>query len=712
MLNSRSCFAAVKVAEKVYAFGGADSPDGSIPSVEVYDTACSSPSDGGWSELPPMPCCRENFAAVAVDDIIYLLGGYYETPDGGVTECPNTSYNTTSQTWSNLPSGRACDLVRYGHAAAVVGRDIYIVGGCADYEYLDTMRSYNVDSKKWTYALSLIPTPRTNCAAVAIGVEIIVIGGTTSTDKRLMTVEAYDTISQEWTTLPSMNYGRMGCAVTTILDDTNILVVGGSDDAICEVFSWKSNSWSILPNKDTNITSKRYFSAVSTIGHSKVLVMGGTGPCGGQTTEIMTLSLPPTFQKILTVRSVIKQQKQDIAPQQCLTVRSVIKQQKQDIAPQQCLGSPWAAPKNTSKLLYIDAANFTTNFFNEHDHWNLTKAHVKIRRFCTKVKEEGYTLVAFIDDTRFTSEAVKKWRTRREREVKAKQRRVPQSALRLTGDMFRLCGVPVRYSSNQDNDDTLAYYAHVDSATVLSEDKDFLRYKGTSFQIFKDFKISNARNICWVQQDGMCKSDARDILPCAPITTPDMDHFKCRRTRTYTKGSPSPVVDLGNLHIHVRPLRAALYFHFNLDFAVEEEFPVYDNGECIWDKMSVVADQSYCYLLKYPETAVKLFENKQSKPLGVTKEDWFKHRFGLRALVAEICCEYSGSTLFETLEPMMRDINMSANERARPWRKKNVQKNVQKNVEKYVQKKVQKNVQKNVYGRIIRTKPHKLRWEL
>jgi len=634
MSKSRYFFAAVNVAEKVYAFGGdIDFHGGSVPSVEVYDTT----SSRGWSNLPRMPCPRENFTAVAVDSIIYLLGGYYKNASG-IIECWDTAYDVTSQTWSSLSSRSYSRQFRQGHAAAAIGRDIYVVGGYCN-KYLDSMHVYNVDSKMWTDYLPPMPTPRNNCAAVAIGFKIVVIGGTNIANRCLNTVEAYDIISQKWTTLPSMNYGRIGCTATTIIDANNILVVGGSEGAICEVFDFKSNSWAILENNDIHISSNRYFSAASSIGHGKALVMGGTGPCGGQTAEIMTVSSTPT---VLETGTVIEEGQQQQLP--------ILRNESE---------------RNENKLLYIDAANYTRQFFPPWETpWNLKTAQKKVRRLCAALKNRGYTIVAFIDDTNVTEEAIIKWRTRRERDVTKKTRGVPQGALRLVGDMFRNCGVEVRYSAEADNDDTLAYYAHVDSAMILSADRDFLRYRGTSFRIFKSYELpSKKKKITLNQQDSKCKSSHRDILHSAPRTTPDMDTFKCRTSRKYMRGSPSPVTELGNLHVHLRPLRAALYFHFNIDFAVEEEFPVHVNDSCSWDKMHVVADESYSDLLKSPLKAVEKFEMmQQSKPTNVSDEDWGKHRFALRAIVAEICSSYSGSTLLETLQPLLDDMTQKTNE--------------------------------------------------
>ncbi len=49
----------------------------------------------------------------------------------------------------------------------------------------------------------------------------------------------------------------------------------------------------------------------------------------------------------------------------------------------------------------------------------------------------------------------------------------------MLGDLFRKEGVPIHYSTI-DNDDTLAAYAAHDNAHILSQDRDFFRYTGES----------------------------------------------------------------------------------------------------------------------------------------------------------------------------------------------------------------------------------------
>jgi hypothetical protein len=61
----------------------------------------------------------------------------------------------------------------------------------------------------------------------------------------------------------------------------------------------------------------------------------------------------------------------------------------------------------------------------------------------------------------------------------------------LLGEMFTAAGAEVRYSMEADNDDTIASYAQLGGAAVLSRDRDFFRYDGSTFPLFFTFEVTN-----------------------------------------------------------------------------------------------------------------------------------------------------------------------------------------------------------------------------
>lgn len=106
--------------------------------------------------------------------------------------------------------------------------------------------------------------------------------------------------------------------------------------------------------------------------------------------------------------------------------------------------------------------NFAKDFGFTVQTWNLTHAQNRVRAFVDAAKNSGFTLTVFLDAGIQTDEAMEKWRSRREEEVRCEIRQVPQGQNVLLGDMFRACGVEVFYSpADGDNDDCIAACAHV-----------------------------------------------------------------------------------------------------------------------------------------------------------------------------------------------------------------------------------------------------------
>lgn len=104
-------------------------------------------------------------------------------------------------------------------------------------------------------------------------------------------------------------------------------------------------------------------------------------------------------------------------------------------------------PKGEEEYLFVDALNFSGSFFDFEDHSNLKvstlsycltylkRPEERINNFLQAASASGWTVFVFIDNVAKTKEAQEKWRTRREREVRTRQRRVPQCVNRLN----RLC---------------------------------------------------------------------------------------------------------------------------------------------------------------------------------------------------------------------------------------------------------------------------------
>ncbi|OPJ67987.1 kelch-like protein 33 [Patagioenas fasciata monilis] len=94
----------------------------------VHDTLASvyryQPMDGSWERLASMTCGRSYFAAVALGEVIYALGG-----SSGDLYCTDTveCYDVAQDTW------RRCwplPMALCGHAACALDGALYVSGGC------------------------------------------------------------------------------------------------------------------------------------------------------------------------------------------------------------------------------------------------------------------------------------------------------------------------------------------------------------------------------------------------------------------------------------------------------------------------------------------------------------------------------------------------------------------------------------------------------
>lgn len=350
------------------------------------------------------------------------------------------------------------------------------------------------------------------------------------------------------------------------------------------------------------------------------------------------------------------------------------------------------------KKLYMDALNYGGLFFPVRSKWNLKRSLGTVRRFVTAAKKSGWVLKVFFDDWTSSSEADNKWRKRREKEVLEGYRNMPQGLSSLFGDMFRQCGVEVAYASFMDCDDTIAYHAEHDGATVLSGDSDMFRYTGSTYPIFEKYEYTyNNRNtqetirlLENLKQHGKgrpTRASSRPILP-PPDTAPRSLFVK---NNAYLRGAPSPLLrklNLINPHAVISPLRHAMYHalkmiratpaapaalppsatgndEFNGTF-IEEEWPTWseEQGMVIWEKSKVnmaaaeAAYSQYGDLLCNPRAAFETFFPVESDvhnnidnyvPSGVLTGDWFKHCFACRSVTMEICSIMMDTTLLELM---------------------------------------------------------------
>lgn len=304
------------------------------------------------------------------------------------------------------------------------------------------------------------------------------------------------------------------------------------------------------------------------------------------------------------------------------------------------------------KLVYMDVLNFAMYFFKIRDHWSFQQAELKVHKLVASAKASNVRLKVFIDAFIQSEESIRKWRKRRENEVLRSIRNVPQGLNVLLGEMFAAEGVEVCYSVDADNDDTLASHAHHDNASVLSQDKDFLRYIGATYTIYTEFKVSKKGLLILTKRTDMVLKPSVSMLDIKEKpATRDCNPGVTSLPASYLRGSPSPLTkQCGNLHLTIRPLRQAYYASLGLKAGVREEFPVFRDGRVIWDvSENVEPDEFLIELLRDPVAAYAYFFKKLKKPRDVSYENWSNHVYATYSIVFEMCGLYLNESLLSLL---------------------------------------------------------------
>jgi len=222
---------------KIFVMGGFVPPkDSAIPvggAWEPIDNAWEyDPAADSWKSLAPLPGKRGAALAAEVGGKIYLIGGA-TTADGskdpyftffGPSKVLSTNdvYDPATNKWES----RTPMSVARNHAfGAAVNGKIYVIGGRTGHAFIlsatntDVVEEYNPISNSWSAPKERMPTARSGGAWGTDGRRIYVAGGEVTTTELVgafRAIEAYDTVTNSWMTLPPMPMPRHGVAGAVI----------------------------------------------------------------------------------------------------------------------------------------------------------------------------------------------------------------------------------------------------------------------------------------------------------------------------------------------------------------------------------------------------------------------------------------------------------------------------------------------------------------
>ncbi len=261
--------------DKVYVIGGFDELGRAVATVEVYDPATDS-----WNEAALLPHPLHHAAAASHDGRLYVIGGYHED------NSPSDQlfvYDPVSNKWNELA---AMPTARGALTAQFVNGALYAVGGVnSSFGFpsgpVTTNEAYDPATDSWEVKTPM-PTPRQHLASAAFDGKLYVIGGRfDSLTSNLNSNEAYDPMQDKWTKLQPMPSKRGGLAAAVSLTDGWIYLFGGEATSGTfsnnERYSPHGNVWESAPD----MPNKRHGLAAVDIG-SEIFVVGG-GPEPGLT---------------------------------------------------------------------------------------------------------------------------------------------------------------------------------------------------------------------------------------------------------------------------------------------------------------------------------------------------------------------------------------------------------------------------------------------
>ena len=218
----RCCMSLTTLDGKLYAIGGQRGLGGGSPvdSVEVYD-----PISDEWSAKAPLPEPRTSPAAAGLDGKVYVVGGY--TPDGfgGLSHSSTLLvYDPTTNTWINkapMPTPRA--------AVALVAVEgvLYAIGG-TNFGASTAVEAYDPKTDTWIPRAPM-PTARVGPAAAVVDGMVYAAGGDRGFDpiatRALSVVEAYDPSTDTWSSVPPMPTARVEFGLSAV--ENTLYAVGG-----------------------------------------------------------------------------------------------------------------------------------------------------------------------------------------------------------------------------------------------------------------------------------------------------------------------------------------------------------------------------------------------------------------------------------------------------------------------------------------------------
>jgi N-acetylneuraminic acid mutarotase len=216
MPTARQEVAVVALDNRVYVIGGFGPGGEPVATVEVYD-----PAANRWEARAPLPVALHHPAAAVAAGRLLVIGGYTGGRISWTASDAVLQYDADKNTWTTRAPMSA---PRGALAVAVLNDRVHAVGGSAK-QVSQMHEVYDPATNQWALAAPM-PTARDHLAAVAFQGRLWALGGRTSfMGTQYSTVEVYDPSTDGWSSAAPLPDGRGGLAAVALSD--RILVFGG-----------------------------------------------------------------------------------------------------------------------------------------------------------------------------------------------------------------------------------------------------------------------------------------------------------------------------------------------------------------------------------------------------------------------------------------------------------------------------------------------------
>lgn len=214
LANPLAALATAASYQTLYALGGLDDNVSPLANASAYVPV----SNGEWEAIAEMPDSRAFAAALALDGIVYVVGGENASGVAGKV----LIYDPSVEQWS---SGASMPTPRKELALAAAGGLLYAIGGTgADGMASSVCEAYEPSSDTWHGCPSL-PYAASALGAAAVNDVIFVAGGYNG--QALDTVASLAMATLEWEAASPLPQATYACGVAS--NNKQLFVAGGFD---------------------------------------------------------------------------------------------------------------------------------------------------------------------------------------------------------------------------------------------------------------------------------------------------------------------------------------------------------------------------------------------------------------------------------------------------------------------------------------------------